>query len=580
MKKNLLFVFGLLLGTVTYAQCDIVGVTGAFCIEDAPVALTIASPGAVWSGPGMSGNIFNPVDAGVGTHEISVTAPGEGYAQGNIPFDPTPIVGGTTVGGLSDDNVVGTFPIGFTFNFFGNDYTSFYVGSNGFVTFSSGMPSGCCSGQLLPNPGTPNNLIAFPWNDLYPPAGGSVKYQTIGTAPNRILIVDFTSIGHCCSMIDPVTSQIKIFESSNCVQVHLTSQPRTYGNHTVGIENATGSEGYAPPGKNATSWTATNFGYEFCPNVGCSNSIMVEVVAGPVVDGTVSDNDICFGDEITLDVTGTADSYLFGAGIIPGVPFVPATSGLNVFIINGVDDATGCTTSDAVNVMVNPIPSVSAGEDKQVCENEEFTLNAIGSDADYEWDNGAVDGVPMMQDAGTVTYTVTATNSGGCENTSSVEVESFEAPSGTAIVNYMTGVGYDGSIDFTPTGGTGGPYEFSWSNGATTEDISGLGVGTYTVTVSDEFCSSTITYIVDSQAGIALEELDNLSVYPNPVVENFTIDFEGTYNWILFDNTGKIVSSGQATNIEVVSMADLADGNYLLKVAVDGKESVVSLVKE
>lgn len=307
---------------------------------------------------------------------------------------------------------------------------------------------------------------------------------------------------------------------------------------------------------------------------------MVEVVAGPVVDGTVSDNDICFGDEITLDVTGTADSYLFGAGIIPGVPFVPATSGLNVFIINGVDDATGCTTSDAVNVMVNPIPSVSAGEDKQVCENEEFTLNAIGSDADYEWDNGAVDGVPMMQDAGTVTYTVTATNSGGCENTSSVEVESFEAPSGTAIVNYMTGVGYDGSIDFTPTGGTGGPYEFSWSNGATTEDISGLGVGTYTVTVSDEFCSSTITYIVDSQAGIALEELDNLSVYPNPVVENFTIDFEGTYNWILFDNTGKIVSSGQATNIEVVSMADLADGNYLLKVAVDGKESVVSLVKE
>ena len=92
-------------------------------------------------------------------------------------------------------------------------------------------------------------------------------------------------------------------------------------------------------------------------------------------------------------------------------------------------------------------------------------------------------------------------------------------------------------------------------------------------------CDSDVTFIVDSQAGIEFEQLENLTVYPNPVVDVFTIEFKGTYTWFIYDNTGKIVLNGQATGKELVSMEQLATGNYLLKVAVDGKESVVSLVK-
>jgi hypothetical protein len=72
--------------------------------------------------------------------------------------------------------VVVTLP--FTFDFYGSPQTTVTLVSNGKLAFPGTTTySNTCTIE--------SNTIAVYWDDLYPPSGGAVKYQTFGTAPNR-----------------------------------------------------------------------------------------------------------------------------------------------------------------------------------------------------------------------------------------------------------------------------------------------------------------------------------------------------------------------------------------------------------
>ena len=80
-------------------------------------------------------------------------------------------------------------------------------------------------------------------------------------------------------------------------------------------------------------------------------------------------------------------------------------------------------------------------------------------------------------------YTVTVAVPRACDRTFDVTVADNEAFGGSIVssTNVSCNGGSDGEIDVNTL--TGASY--SWSNGVTSEDISGLSAGTYTVIATD-----------------------------------------------------------------------------------------------
>jgi len=231
--------------------------------------------GGELSGPGITGNSFDPGVAGSGTHEIKYVFDSIYYEIDQTgTFNPISSPGHEL--SLGDDNVSDALPIGFTFTFFDLDFTEFYISSNGFITFNSNGDDGCCEGQLLPNSSSPNNLIAVAWTDLI--AGSNrIKYFTLGKEPNRICVIDFSGVSYY-SGEGSITAQIKLFESSNTIEIHSTDiQSSDDNDKTMGIENVDGTLAYAVEGRNASYWKATNDFVKFTP-VYCTDSTIQEVI--------------------------------------------------------------------------------------------------------------------------------------------------------------------------------------------------------------------------------------------------------------------------------------------------------------
>jgi hypothetical protein len=169
------------------------------------------------------------------------------YIDSNEPgvpaFSWTDISGSGTALTLGDDEVSAFIPIGFTFNFYGADYTQVRVSDNGFITFNDDSNSGCCSGQALPTPVSPDNLIAGLWDDLNPSSGGTVHYETLGVVPNRQFIVQFTDVPFYGGF-GIHTFQYVLVEGANEIHVnYLDVISGGAGSTTAGIENFNGTIG-------------------------------------------------------------------------------------------------------------------------------------------------------------------------------------------------------------------------------------------------------------------------------------------------------------------------------------------------
>jgi len=94
-----------------------------------------------------------------------------------------------------------------------------------------------------------------------------------------------------------------------------------------------------------------------------------------------------------------------------------------------------------------------------------------------------------------------------------------------SVTDVSVAGGSDGALDMAVSGGTA-PYVYSWSNSATTEDISSLAAGMYTLTVTDAngCTANTVEPVADGPVAIS-ETISEavFNVFPNPNNGKFTI---------------------------------------------------------
>lgn len=190
------------------------------------------------------------------------------YGVTNIPY-----VAQTNTGNqlfMGDDTQQGPFSIGFTFCYFGQTYTQFYIGSNGWISFSAGQPTTFTSAPI-PNGGfnIPKNCIMGPWQDWHPGVGGQIRYQVQGTAPCRKLVVSWIGVPMFGCTQTTGTFHIVIYESTNVIENHIQSKQFcgwANGTAVQGIHNLTGTVGITVPGRNSTQWLANNDAYRWTPS--------------------------------------------------------------------------------------------------------------------------------------------------------------------------------------------------------------------------------------------------------------------------------------------------------------------------
>ncbi|MFH1321193.1 MAG: gliding motility-associated C-terminal domain-containing protein [Bacteroidota bacterium] len=159
-----------------------------------------------------------------------------------------------------------------------------------------------------------------------------------------------------------------------------------------------------------------------------------------------------------------------------------------------VTDANDCPPDSAIVVITEPVFQIDSisGTDESSCAANDgtATVSAIGGDPPYTylWDDPASQATATATGLSAGTYTVTVSDINGCPHDSTTIVLDEPPPITVSIsgTDVSCPGGSDGAAEVTVTGGGAAPYTYLWSDGETTQDISGLSQGTYSVSVTDK----------------------------------------------------------------------------------------------
>ncbi|MFT6780781.1 MAG: hypothetical protein ACJA1A_000697, partial [Saprospiraceae bacterium] len=186
-----------------------------------------------------------------------------------------------------------------------------------------------------------------------------------------------------------------------------------------------------------------------------------------------------------------------------------------------VTDNNNCTFSDTyIVIQPDEIIVTSSDIDDLDCYDDasgSIQINPTGGSGSfsYTWSNGGSTNTISNLDAGA--YSVTVTDNNNCTFTDTyIVLQPDEIIVTSSDIDDLDC--YDdasGSIQINPTGGSGS-FSYTWSNGGSTNTISNLDAGAYSVTVTDNNnCTFTDTYVVlqPDEIIVTSSDIDDLDCY-------------------------------------------------------------------
>ncbi|MGH2665205.1 T9SS type B sorting domain-containing protein [Flavobacterium sp.] len=512
----------------------------------------------------------------------------------------------------------------FSFCFYGQKYDHLMIGTNGVVSFNinpsipGGIPGGVevplvlnapgyCDwnfNQNLPSPGfhTANAIYGVYQDTEYkricadvPPGNACaawgiadidtqfIKYYAEGVAPNRTFTVFFSKIPHYSCGQDDQTSYIVLHETSNIIDVIVTTRTLCGwqgGAGVIGVMNQAGTLGTVPPGRNTNDDWVVSVGetWRFTPaQAGPSNTTLTWLEGGAPIPGSTNVNPLsvcptsstvytavvtyteCDGSVVTIQDTETVAPETFP--LREPLPITICTTGTapynfnidqTAYMLNGLPasdynityhvDAAGAPGAIIPNGSLASYPSPGAGELIWVVVEDLFTT---GCPFERSFPLNAV-----SSPTGTFTYT----NSPYCSSLSTPQLPT------------LTGLTPGGAYTATPAGLT-----IDATTGAVTPSTSGI--GTYSVKYRIEPTASCPFYETFANVTITASPLAPTVTTPVTYCQNATAGALTATGTALLWYTTATGGTGSAT-APTPSTTIAGSTTYYVTQTVSGCESV------
>ncbi len=592
--------------TISGGTASLAALTSPVTTASAAQTLVGTPTGGTYSGPGVTGNMFNPATAGPGTHTITYTTGGTcpGMATqtvtvilDNCTTQPTCITVNISTGLPLNIPAtgMGTYSVNFD-----NVTTNLTITDVNILNVKGNHAKPTDLHMYLESPkGTYKRVYAqscsttpfdFTIDDAYSDVvgsgpGGCGSATTTGFGKSNDIntsmptLSDFNgekSTGqwkfHVEDLFDGDGGQLtgvalQICGSATPTSMSLPASTCVTGNAInlaplatpsggsfsgTGVSGAAGSQVFTPStagvGMHVITYSVMD---PNCNAVTITCTDTINVTSGPtfMITSSDTDNTICAGQSVGLTASMGA-SYAWSTGATTQA--ITPSPTMNTTYTVTVTDAGGCTGTASQLITVNPAPTAnitSSDADNTICTGESVTLTASGGTS-YVWSTTATTAAITVMPTATTTYTVTVTDANGCTATKS---QVITIGGGSTTLNALTSPVTTASAAQTLVGApTGGTYSGPGVVGNMFNPAM-AGAGTHTITYTTSgACASTATQMV-------VVTLDNCAAQPTCVTVNVSTGLPlnipatgmGTYT-VNFDNvtTNLTITDVNIMNVE------------------------------